>query len=113
MREQPFEGGGAGGDGLHGKADEGNLGETGEWEGAVSALLQSTSWIQLCSPVAAPPHQPDPPTIRSHPPRVQSHHGEAAVLHLLDGHVLGVHARGVKGEAEEEARGSGLLPACT
>lgn len=33
-----------------------------------------------------------------------THHGKAAVLQLLDLHVLAVHARGVEGELVDEAR---------
>lgn len=39
------------------------------------------------------------------------HHGQAAVLHLLERHVGGVHACGVEGEAIHEAGHAGLLPA--
>jgi hypothetical protein len=35
---------------------------------------------------------------------MSAHHGKAAVLQLLDLHVLAVHARGVEGELVDEAR---------
>lgn len=50
-------------------------------------------WLQACLLHAT----------RHHTARL-THHGKAAVLQLLDLHILAVHARGVKGELVDEAR---------